>query len=140
MWMNVPLRESGNSFCSFVPERSCNCSINQTESPKLREHVMEGLAEGCDHIHIMACVCVCVCVWYAFSIWEMGNYLEFAEKANLSLSMVLKLQYTAGAAYKKACSTFCACVCVCAWWKRRRKLTCLCVCVCIRQVACLNFL
>lgn len=33
---------------------------------------------------------------------ETGNYLQFAEKANLPLTTVLKLQFTAGAAYKKA--------------------------------------
>lgn len=101
---DVPLRESRDSFCSFVAERSCNCPINQTESPKQREHVMKGLREGCEHL------CVCVYVCYAFSVWETGNYLQFAEKANLSLTMVLKLQYTAGAAYRKARPTFSACV------------------------------
>ena len=75
------------------------------------------------------CVFVFVCVGYAFSVWETGNYLQFAEKANLSLTMVLKLQYTAGAAYKKALSIFSSCMCVCVWWEKRRRLFCLCVCV-----------
>ena len=53
---------SSSLLCSFVTERSRNCPINQTGSPKQREHVMR---DGCDHSHyvcVHACVCVCLCM------------------------------------------------------------------------------
>ena len=66
---------------------------------------------------------------------ETGNYLQFAEKANLSLAVVLKLQYTAGAAYRKARSTSCVHACLCLFcatvW--------VCVCVCVVSGSLLEF-
>lgn len=65
---DVPLRRSRDSFflfsllCSFVTERSRNCPINQTGSPKQREHVMKGLRDGCDHLCFALYVHVCVCM------------------------------------------------------------------------------
>ena len=89
------------------------------KSPKHREHVMNWQNEGVvttyilHYMHMCVCACTCASVRYALSVWETGNYLHFAEKADLPLTRLLKLQYAAGAAYKKVRSTFCACMCVC---------------------------
>lgn len=52
---------------------------------------------------------------YVKCFLRLGNYLQFAEKANLSLSVVLKLHYTAGAAYREARSTSFLCMSVCLY-------------------------
>lgn len=87
----------------FAPKSSCNCPINQMERPKQGKHVIKGTERGSWPL-IFLCVCVCVstsvCV-ICFLHLEIGNYLRFAEKANLSSTMVLRLQYTAGVTFKK---------------------------------------
>lgn len=60
-------------------------------------------------------VCVCAACDMLSPFGETGNYLQFAEKADLSLAVVLKLQYTAGAAYSKARSTSCVHACLCVF-------------------------
>ena len=65
---------------------------------------MKAPREGCGHLYFALCVHVHVYVCVKYFL-HLGNYLQFAEKANLSLSAVLKLHYTAGAAYREARST-----------------------------------
>ena len=67
----------------------------------------------CACMRVYVCVCVCAACDMLSPFGETGNYLQFAEKANLSLAVVLKLQYTAGAAYRKARSTSCVHACLC---------------------------
>lgn len=95
----------------------------QSPKQRKREHVMKGLRVGCDFlyyamyflcVYAFACVCACVCHDRLSPFGETANYLQFAEKANLSLTVLLKLQYTAGAAYREERSHFlCVRVCLC---------------------------
>lgn len=65
--------------------------------------------------YMCTCVCVCAACDMLSPFGETGNNLQFAEKADLSLAVVLKLQYTAGAAYSKARSISCAHACLCVF-------------------------
>lgn len=67
------------------------------QSPKQGEHLKKGLTESCEH---------------AFPVWETGNYHHYAERANLSLTVVLKLQFTAGTPHRDTFHFSCTFVCV----------------------------
>lgn len=111
---DVPLREHKHHFFLLslsMKKKSCNCPINQKESPTKRQNSTRRQRDFCLFLYCAVSVCVCD----IFFIEGNGELSPVCWKSQSASDHSAELQYAAGAAYRKEHSTLCACVCAGGW-------------------------